>query len=252
MELPALTAEHGTPEAPHPEAPEGYCEQVTEFTAQGDGGASLVFWILITLAVSVMAPCMILPAWREYQAAELSARSRAAEAQAIAKHAERLERRLDAIHNDPVVITRLARRELRCLMPGELRLAVNPAETDAGEAPGHARDRQSRTPNFDFRVAGYSPSADPSGRSGGTSRGATPGFDSAYVELFRERTPPPAPVAAEPIKPPVVVARLTAYLPPLNYDALFCTSPTRETLLGMSIALVAAAFIVFWPRHPRA
>jgi hypothetical protein len=168
----------------------------------------LVFWLLIALALVVFAPCMILPAWREYQAAEISLRQRARDAKLLEQHADRLERRLDAIHNDPVVIARLARRELGCTLPGEVRLAVS--------RPADAPPRR--------------------------------------TEFRRTDDPPLQPIASEtltPVKPPVGIARLTAYLPNLNYDALFCASPARETLLGMSVALIAAAFVIFWPRCPR-
>lgn len=213
-----------------PSAPESAVEtsQPRCEPPSGDGGASLVFWMLITLALVVMAPCMILPAWREYQAADLLERTRAAEARAVEEHAERLERRLDAIHNDPVVIARLARRELRCTLPGEVRLAVG---SDAW-------------PDADYAAAGFSRlEVRPSGPSAGGA--------GVYAELFRERTPPAAEVDKTPVAPPVVVARLTQYLPRLNYDELFCTSPTRETLLGMSVLLVVAAFTIFWPRLPK-
>jgi len=172
----------------------------------GDGGASLVFWILVTMALLVFTPCMILPAWREYQQAELAARVRRHEADQAELRAKRLEARLDAIHNDPVVIARLARRDLRCTLPGEVGLAVRPVN------------------------------------------GATP----AYLEPWLDSAVEYAPVELAPVKPPVAVLRLTHYLPRLNYDALFCASPTRETLLAMSVTLLAAAFIIFWPRCPRA
>jgi len=195
----------------------------------GDGGASLVFWMLIALALTVMAPCMILPAWREYQAAELRERTRAAEAAAYTRHADRLEQRLDAIHNDPVVIERLARRELRCTLPGEVRLAVsNP----------NAADWAADT----FTPATYSAAG---------ADGADGPADTSYAELFRERTPVIPSAEFQPVQPPVGIARLTHYLPRLNYDALFCSAPTRGTLLGMSLTLVAAAFIIFWPRLPK-
>jgi len=161
--------------------------------------------MLIALALIVFAPCMILPAWREYQAAEMDERRAARETELMAQHAERLERRLDAIHNDPLVIARLARRELGCTMPGEVRLAV------------------STSADADIRI-----------------------------DSWRDQQPKAASVEFTPASPPVGIARLTAYLPKLNYDALFCTPSTRGTLLGLSLALIAAAFVIFWPRLPRA
>ncbi len=163
---------------------------------RGDGGAGLVFWILIALAVATLAPCLVLPAWREYQQADLTAQIRTRQAELADAEVARLERRLDAIHNDPAVVARLARRELAYRGPGEELVAVP-------------------------------------------------------VDCTVDAPLPPALNLDEfvPVQPPVGITRLLAYLPDWDYDALFCTSPTRETLMGMSAGLIAAAFIIFWPRY---
>ena len=166
--------------------------------AAGDGGAGLVFWWLIAMAVVAFAPCMILPAWREYQEVELTERVRAAQVAAATAGVDDLRRRLDAIHNDPAVVTRLARRELEFRKPGEVVVAVPVSGVPAVSSPS---------------------------------------------------TPRPETNALKRVEPPVPIARLLAYLPDLNYDVLFCKSPTRETILALSVGLFVAAFVVFWPRH---
>ena len=169
-----------------------------EERAAGDGGAGLVFWWLITMALVGFAPCMILPAWREYQEAELTERVRAARVAAATAEVDDLRRRLDAIHNDPAVVTRLARRELEFRKPGEAVVAVPVSGVPAVGSPP---------------------------------------------------TPRPETKALKRVEPPVPIARLLAYLPDFNYDVLFCKSPTRETILALSVGLFVAAFVVFWPRN---
>ena len=107
--------------------------------AAGDGGVGLVFWWLIVMAVAAFAPCMILPAWREYQEAELTERVRAARVAAATAEVDDLRRRLDAIHNDPAVVTRLARRELEFRKPGEVVVAVPVSGAPAPSPPSTPR-----------------------------------------------------------------------------------------------------------------
>jgi cell division protein FtsB len=78
-----------------------------------------VFWCLIGLALAGMMPCMVLPAWREYQDATVTEQVRALQTQDAQRELEIMRTRLDAIHNDPVVISRLARRELGFQTPDE-------------------------------------------------------------------------------------------------------------------------------------
>jgi hypothetical protein len=160
----------------------------------GDGGAGLVFWWLIIMAVAAFAPCMLLPAWREYQAAELAERVGAHQVALAEAELDALERELDAIRNDPVVVSRLARRELELRGPGDDVVAVPVSRT-----------------------------------------------------VHRAVAPSP-PLSLDPVKPPVAVARLARYLPDLNYDAVFCESPTRETVLFMSAGLFTLSFVLFWPK----
>jgi cell division protein FtsB len=173
-----------------------------EDSARGDGGKGLVFWILIALAVATLAPCFILPAWRDYQRAELAARVRDWQVQEATERVQALERRLEAINNDPATVARLARRTLEFHQDSET--------------------------TFDVPV---------------------------MLAASRPTGAPREVVPIEPAKPqwqpqplPVGVARLVALLPRWNYDALFCASPTRETLLALSLGLFVAAFAIFWPK----
>ncbi len=74
--------------------------------------SSVMFWVLLLLASSVFAPCVLVPVWKDYQAIVLA---RLVEEQAVAhmrSDVDRLERHLDGLRNDPAVIARVARRDL--------------------------------------------------------------------------------------------------------------------------------------------
>ncbi len=172
--------------------------ETNDTSPASDGGAGLVFWLLIAMSVITFAPCMILPAWREYQTAELAERMSAQQLTAVATELEQLRTQLDAIHNDPAVVARLARRELEFKKPGETVVPVPVAQSLTGEADNTISSDKSK--NW------------------------------------------------KPASPPLPVARLTALLPDYNYDAIFCESPTRETILAMSAILFVSAFVVFWPK----
>jgi hypothetical protein len=163
----------------------------------GDGGVGLVFWMLIGLSLCGFTPCMILPAWREYQTAELNARVREAEVAELQAEVSRRRRLLDAAHNDPAVVSRLAQRELGYRRPGEIVIPV------AVEALPPTEDE-----------------------------------DAAVNDLT-------------PAEPPVAIRRVLDYAPQWDYDALFCESPARETILGLSTVLFISAFIIFWPKVSR-
>ena len=115
-----------------------YVESDSITVSTGDGGAGLVFWILISLSILGFAPCLILPAWRDYQRADLTERIRAAEVAEASADIERQRRRLDAVHNDPGVVSRLAQRELEYRRPGEVSIPVSAATHTAPPPTGQS------------------------------------------------------------------------------------------------------------------
>jgi hypothetical protein len=163
----------------------------------GDGGASLVFWLLIALALAVFTPCMILPAWREYQAAELIERTRLGEVAAARAQLASLQRQLRGVREDPMVLARLARRELRAHAPDEAgwRVApVAPPVTGAGDA------------QTGFAWASLTPtSAVTSAQPGAIGQ---PGSPDAPRPANAEGAHA---AGLEPIDPPIFVARLARF-----------------------------------------
>jgi hypothetical protein len=88
------------------------------------GGSRLMFWILFALAVAAFAPCVLLPEWRDYQAARVAEEVGIRENARLRVEFDQQQRTLDAVRNDPAVIERLAIRELAYGKPGEVAMPV--------------------------------------------------------------------------------------------------------------------------------
>jgi len=106
--------------------------------SMGDGGRSITFWLLIVLGLCVLTPCVLLPAWREHQAADLRHRMLAQRVEQTELRVAKQRRMLDALHSDPAVITRAAMRELDYTLPGQDFVIVEtspPAHGDTASPP---------------------------------------------------------------------------------------------------------------------
>ncbi|GMU36633.1 MAG: hypothetical protein KJ057_08315 [Phycisphaerae bacterium] len=164
-------------------------EQPSESVVREPASAPFLFWMLVLLGMSGLAPAVLLPEWRAYQHIRVTeqreqfARERLADAVA----AER--RLLDGLRTDPALLSRIAQRDLR----------TAPADAEVVQVP----------------VEGLA------------SAGATPGFRPA------------------PVDPPAWVRRWTDRLPVLNYDAVFCESPSRPVIIAMSLTLICAALVLY-------
>lgn len=92
-------------------------------------GPAIVYLLLMLLALAGLAPSVILPEWRSYQAlrmAEQVAQDRLDHLQGIV---EGERRRLRAMRTDPAAMARLAQRELRYHRPGERAVLVSIQDT---------------------------------------------------------------------------------------------------------------------------
>lgn len=78
-----------------------------------------MFWLLIGMAAAVFAPCVLLPVWREYQALKYAEQVEQAAVEQARDDLFTQHRTLAALQNDPAVIARLARRDLRYSERGE-------------------------------------------------------------------------------------------------------------------------------------
>lgn len=89
----------------------------SRFRPSSNGAA--VFWLLIVLGVGTFSPCIVLPEWRGYQAAKIAEQRERHRIDQLKAVVSRERRQLDAIHNDPTVVARLAQRDLGFHRPGE-------------------------------------------------------------------------------------------------------------------------------------
>lgn len=123
------------------------------------GGA--LFWVLIALAAIVFAPCVILPAWRDYQSVARVEQQVRADVQRAEAEVERQRLRADALRRDPAVIARVAQRELGYSKPGEVSVALGttppsdtatppPVSWEPIEPPPMVAGLVRRLPPFDY------------------------------------------------------------------------------------------------------
>ncbi len=82
-------------------------------------GGSVVFWMLLLMSVAAFAPCILLPEWRELQALKLAEEAESFRVERMQERVDREERLLDAVRSDPVLVARLAQRELGLRVPHE-------------------------------------------------------------------------------------------------------------------------------------
>ena len=78
-----------------------------------------VFWLLTLMGISTFAPCILLPQWRDYQAAKVAEQREQYRVDKLRQLVEREKRQVDALQNDPTVVARLAQRDLGFRRPGE-------------------------------------------------------------------------------------------------------------------------------------
>jgi hypothetical protein len=154
----------------------------------GPQPSPLVFWLLVLMGFAGLAPCVLLPEWREYQSLRLIEQREGHELAGLHRVVERRQIELDALQTDPGAVARLARRDLRFHRPGEtvIGLAV--------------------------------------------------------------RNPPPAdhePFLPQPVAPSPWLTKYAGYLPPLDYDAVFCDGRSRTTIIAMSLSVIAVALVLY-------
>ncbi len=82
-------------------------------------GGRIVYWLLILMGVGAFAPCVLLPEWRQYQAICRAEQVQRHRVEQLIRQVDKERRLLRALHSDPAVIARLARREYRFLEQGD-------------------------------------------------------------------------------------------------------------------------------------
>lgn len=109
-------------------------EQTGSAAARGDGGRSLAFWMLVALSLALLTPAVLLPSWRAYQAAELRHRLLARRVESLTADLQKQEHLLEALHSDPAVVMRAAKRELDYTQPGQQFVSITTRPIEALES----------------------------------------------------------------------------------------------------------------------
>jgi hypothetical protein len=102
----------------------------------------LMFWLMLAAGYAVLAPCLVLPAWLEYEAQLSQLRDRDAAVTALDEQVRQAKKQIDRNKNDPAYILRLAEREfgLSIATPNIAVIPVQPSppRDDAPPAAGAA------------------------------------------------------------------------------------------------------------------
>ena len=77
-----------------------------------DPFGTLIAWVLLAMGVATFAPCVLFPAWQSLEALKAAEQIEQSRIDAMETRIEKDRRLLFALRNDPVVIARLARRDL--------------------------------------------------------------------------------------------------------------------------------------------
>jgi len=75
--------------------------------------ASLTYWLLLGLGFGALAPSVLLPEWRAYQAIHAAEQIQQARTDRLAAMVDRQRRALQRLQRDPAAMARLAQRALR-------------------------------------------------------------------------------------------------------------------------------------------
>ena len=97
--------------------------------------AGLVFWFMVLAGAAIVAPCVILPAWLEYQASlELRAlwEQQVADRQAAVV---KLRKQRQHLETDEAYVLRLAQEQFNIEIPGVERVPVEPGTLPASDTP---------------------------------------------------------------------------------------------------------------------
>jgi len=98
---------------------------------------AVVFWLLLLMSVAALAPCVLLPEWRQLQALQLAEQAQQVRVGRMQELVGRERTLLGAMRSDPAVAGRIARRDLGFYADGEQAVSVGVVSftADAGTSP---------------------------------------------------------------------------------------------------------------------
>jgi hypothetical protein len=106
--------------------------------------SAFVFWAMVLLGGAVLAPCLILPAWLEYEASLDLRALRQQQVERRQAEVEKLRKQREYLETDEAYVLRLARDNLNIEIPGAQQIAVEPSplvEPGATTAPSGPSSR---------------------------------------------------------------------------------------------------------------
>lgn len=92
---------------------------------------AIMFYLLSTSAMLIFAPCVLVPIWRDVQKLSDDERAMRAMVLQLQEQIEKNNIRIEALRNDPLVIERVARRELNHKAENEQHVKWDSAELAA-------------------------------------------------------------------------------------------------------------------------
>lgn len=111
------------------------------------GLETLLFWLTLLASAALLAPCLILPPWLEYQAQRDRLQAARRQVEALEFRLRSVEKQISHLQNDPAYVLRLAQEEFgeTILPPGAETVRIEtgpqsgpstlPPPEPAGEAP---------------------------------------------------------------------------------------------------------------------
>jgi len=96
-------------------------------------GAAAVYWVLLALAISTLAACVLLPEWRDLETLAALEQAEADRADQMDQLVARERRNLSALTSDPAAMVRLAQRDLTMVRSGEIVVPVSLAGAHTGD-----------------------------------------------------------------------------------------------------------------------
>ncbi len=97
---------------------------------QPNPAATLLYWAMVLAGGLLVAPCLILPAWIEYQAALDLRGLREQQVQQREAEIEQLRRQREHLETDDAYVLRLASESLNVEIPGVERIPIEPSPVD--------------------------------------------------------------------------------------------------------------------------
>ncbi|MEE9295210.1 MAG: hypothetical protein V3W34_09665 [Phycisphaerae bacterium] len=88
------------------------------------GPSPVLFWTLVLMSSAVFAPCVIVPLWQNYSALKMAEQLELRAVEQMRADLEGQRRHLAGLRDDPLVVTRVAQRELAYAGPDERSVRV--------------------------------------------------------------------------------------------------------------------------------